>query len=251
MIKVDRDQRGVATLRLAHAAALNRFDATMVAALQTALEGEAQWPGLRALVLRGEGRHFCAGADIAWLQHCARAGDPPRLTEALLTLDTMPCPVITLVHGACIGAGVGLVAASDIVLAAEDAFFSIAVVRLGLPTAAMTPLLVRAIGARQARRYAISGERIDAPTARHLGLVHEVATLGALPVALDTVLAAILAGAPGAQAETKRLIATAGPFDKAACALDETMPATLRCAEAREGLAAFTERRTPIWVEGT
>ena len=77
MIEVDRDQRGVATLRLARGATLNRFDGPMVLALQTALEGEARWPGLRALVLRGEGRHFCAGADIAWLQDCARAGAAP------------------------------------------------------------------------------------------------------------------------------------------------------------------------------
>ena len=248
MIEIDRDARGVSVVRLARGAALNRFDRAMLSAFHAALIAEAGWPRLRALVLRGEGRHFNAGTDLGWLRACAATGENPGLAEVLLTLDRMPCPVVAVVQGACIGAGVGLVAAADMVLASEDAFFSVPEVRVGLPTGAMTPLLVRCIGARQARRYALTGERIDAATARHLGLVHTVLAPENLAAALEEVLAAILAGAPGAQAATKRLLASAGPFDEAACALDADMAITLQAPEAQEGFTAFAERRAPSWL---
>ena len=147
------------------------------------------FPGLRAIVITGNGRHFQAGADLKWIDAVRTSSareniEVSRATaEAVHRLNHAPVPTIALVQGACFGGGTGLVAACDVVIAADNANFSIAEVRWGLTAAIIVPQLNDAIGTRQMRRYALTGERFDAVEARRIGLVHQVVPLAELTAA--------------------------------------------------------------------
>jgi methylglutaconyl-CoA hydratase len=168
-------------------------------------------------------------------------------------LERQPQPTLALVNGAAFGGAVGLIAACDIALAATSARFALSEVRLGLVPAMISPYVIRAIGTREARRWFLSGEAMDAATALRIGLVHEAVDPGSLAAAADGVLGALLAGAPGAQAEIKRLIRHAtgrsDAGDEAMLADTARWIARVRAGpEAREGLSSFLERRKPRWT---
>lgn len=248
----------VATVTLNRPAAHNALDDRLVADLTGALRMLADTAAVRAVVLRANGESFSAGADIARMQRLAAAPEDEALAEArgltglLDTLDTVPKPTLALVHGAAFGGGVALAACCDIVIAADSAAFSLSGVKLGLVPAVTAPYVVAAIGARAARRYLLTGERISALEARRLGLVHEVVPGHMLPAAGDAVLGRLAEGGPAAQAGAKALIRTlsgrpAGPPDEAAV---RRIAAARTTAEAREGLAAFLEKRRPWWRGG-
>ncbi|MGY4329039.1 enoyl-CoA hydratase/carnithine racemase [Bradyrhizobium sp. LB7.2] len=167
-------------------------------------------PNLRAVVLRGNGKHFQAGADLKWIN-----GVRPQSTEAneaasratfeaVQRLNTLPIPTVALVQGGCFGGGTGVIAACDVVIAADNALFSNTEVRWGLTAAIIIPQLCDAIGVRQVRRYALTGERFGAEDARRIGLVHEVVPLADLDAAGAKVVEQLLANGPEAMAETKR-----------------------------------------------
>ena len=170
--------------------------------------------------------------------------------EAVRRLDTLPVPAVALVHGGCFGGGTGIVAACDVVIAADNAMFSIAETRWGLTAAIILPQLADAIGARQVRRYALSGERFGAEEARRIGLAHEVVPLGGLAAAGEKVVAQLLQNAPEANAQTK-----AAAMQFAWGAIDDAMleglvaqhAAKRRSAEGAEGLASFVEKRAARW----
>ncbi len=237
------DRRGVATVTLNRPAVGNAFDGAMLAALAASFGRFATDDGVRCVVLRGAGRHFSSGADM----RAAQAGEAPEPMAVLRAIDNLPKPTIALVHGACVGGGVAWAAACDIAIADETAFFSIPEVRLGMAAQPMLPLFVRALGARGLRRYALTGERFGADTALRLGLVHELCPAGGLDDAAAPVIDALLQGAPGAGAEIKRVIAdcVAGEADTAA--LEAGFAAMRDGDEAREGRAAFLEKRKPVW----
>jgi methylglutaconyl-CoA hydratase len=168
----------------------------------------------------------------------------------LRAIDACPRPVVAVVHGAAIGGGVGLAAAADIAIAAEDAVFSLAEVKLGILPSVISPYVLRAIGPRQARRYFLTGERFDAHEARRIGLVNEVAPASELPAACDRLIATLLTSGPEAVGVAKRLIE-----EVAGKTPDEAMPVTVRTIaarrasdEAKEGLTAFLEKRPPAWA---
>ncbi len=259
MLRKERDSRGVATLTLDRPEARNALSAALVGEITGALASLARDPAVRAVVLTGAGSVFCAGADIGEMRAAGSASceaneaDSRRFATMLETLERQPQPTIALVNGAAYGGAVGLVAACDVALAAGSARFALSEVRLGLVPAMISPYVIRAIGTREARRWFLTGEAMDAATALRIGLVHEVADDGGLGTAADGILGALLAGAPGAQAEIKRLVRHATGRSDAA---DEAMLgdtagwiARVRAgAEAREGLTAFLERRKPAWV---
>ncbi|MDP5292183.1 enoyl-CoA hydratase-related protein [Oceanimonas sp. CHS3-5] len=229
-------------------------EATIEAFHQCLNEAEAK-PGLRLLVLKAEGKHFCAGADLGWMLRAAELSqsqnraDAARLAELLWRLDRFAHPTLALVQGAAYGGALGLVCACDIVIAADNARFSLSETRLGLIPATISPYVLRVLGARQARRFMLSAEVIDAVRAERLGLVHEVTTQP-LEQAAAAVIEALLRGGPNAQAAAKALIQDyAGqPVNRALVADSAHRLATLRITdEAREGLAAFLEKRTPDW----
>lgn len=219
-------------------------------------EAEAK-PALRLLVLKAEGRHFCAGADLGWMQRAAALSSPQnradagRLAELLWRLDRFAQPTLALVQGAAYGGALGLVCACDMVMAADDARFSLSETRLGLIPATISPYVLRVLGARQARRYMLSAEVIDAATAERLGLVHQV-TAQPLQQAATPVIEALLRGGPQAQIATKDLIRDyAGqPVSRALVTDSAARLASLRVTdEAKEGLAAFLEKRKPSWED--
>lgn len=259
MLRTDRDARGIVTLTLNRPEAKNALSAALVGELTAALATLAGDAAVRAVVLTGAGNVFCAGADIHDMRHAGSASpgqneaDARRFAGMLETLERQPQPTVAVVNGAAFGGAVGLVAACDIAVAAAGARFSLSEVRLGLVPAMISPYVLRAMGLREARRWCLTGEVMDAATARRTGLVHEVADDAGIAGAVDALLAALLAGAPGAQAEIKRLLrhvtARSDAGDEALLADTARWIARVRAgAEAQEGLAAFLERRKPRWI---
>jgi methylglutaconyl-CoA hydratase len=253
------DARGVATLTLNRPEVNNAYDESLIGGLHEAMDELGADPVLRVVVLRGAGRHFQAGADLKWIARVAGQSteENERVSRATATavhrLNTLPVPTVALVQGGCFGGGTGIVAACDVVVAADNALFSIAETRWGLMAGIILPQLADAIGARQVRRYALSGERFDAHEARRIGLVHEVVPLAGLPAAGERLVAQLLQNAPEANAQTKELALEFawGAIDDAVLGrLCEQHAAKRRSAEATEGLASFVEKRPARWAGG-
>jgi methylglutaconyl-CoA hydratase len=250
------DERGVAYVTLNRPEVYNAYNGEMIAALLAAydaLTGEA----LRAVVITGEGKNFQAGADVNWLDSVRRSSPQENLVasrmtaEAVQRLNLLPVPTIALVQGACFGGGTGIVSACDIAIAADNASFSIAEVRVGVAGTIIVPQLNDAIGLRQVRRYALTGERFDAQEARRIGLVHEVVPLAELAAAGERIIGHLLASGPEATAQTKTYalqFAWSKLDDDTFAGLIESHSARRQSAEAAEGLGAFREKRPPRWA---
>ena len=194
------------------------------------------------MLIAGAGKNFQAGADLNWLDAVRRSSPEENLrasrmtAEAVQRLNLLPVPTVALVQGACFGGGTGIVAACDIVIAADNASFSIAEVRVGVAGTIIVPQLNDAIGLRQVRRYALTGERFDAQEARRIGLVHEVVPLAELAAAGERIVGALLASAPEAVAQTKAAALRFAWSDldaKTFTALIESHAAKRQSAEAR------------------
>jgi len=259
MLRNTRDARGIVTLTLDRPEAKNALSAALVGELTATLDALAADATVRAIVLGGAGAVFCAGADIGEMRAAGAAppeqneADSRRFAKMLETLERQPQPTVAVVNGAAFGGAVGLVAACDIAIAAASARFSLSEVRLGLVPAMISPYVLRALGLREARRWCLTGEVMDAATAHRIGLVHEVADDTGLAGAAEKLLAALLAGAPGAQAEIKRLLrhvsGRSDAGDEAQLVDTARWIARVRAgSEAREGLTAFLERRRPGWI---
>ena len=246
-----------ATLWLNRPERHNAFDDALIAELSAALAALAADSAIRVVLLAGRGKSFSAGADLAWMKRMAgytaaeNEADAQKMAEMLHRLDSLPKPTIALVQGAAMGGGVGLVAACDIAIAAEDAQFAFSEVRLGLTPATISPYVIAAIGPRAARRYFLTAERFDARQALW-GWGWSAAVVPAADLATEASrLADILCqNGPAAMAEAKRLIAdvTGRPIDAALRTETAGRIARQRAsAEGREGVAAFLEKRKPGW----
>jgi methylglutaconyl-CoA hydratase len=251
-VLLNLDERGVASVALNRPEVGNAYDGLMIEALLATIDALCNAKELRVAVLTGMGKHFQAGADLAWLRELSedsreanvRASDATASTVA--RLNRLPFPTLALVQGACFGGGMGIAAACDIVIAADNAVFSVAEVRWGLTAAIVIPELSAAISARQLRRYALTGERFDAAEAHRIGLAHQVVALQDLAAAGAAMTERLLDNAPLAMAETKQLlIEPADLADRRTLLLRHA--AKRQSAEAREGLAAFAERRAARW----
>jgi len=256
VILVDVEPRGVATLTLNRPQIHNAFDDALIAELTAALRKLAADAAVRAVVLTGAGQSFSAGGDLNWMRRMAGYSDAENfadamaLAELLRTLNELPKPTVARVNGAAFAGGLGLICCTDIAIAAEEAIFSISEVRLGLVPATISPYVVAAIGARQSRRYFLTGERFPAAEARRIGLVHEVVPRAELDTAVEKIVGALLEGGTAAEARSKRLIAEVQdrPVTASVLALTARAIAEARAStEAREGLAAFFEKRKPTW----
>jgi methylglutaconyl-CoA hydratase len=256
-VLLDIDPRGVATATLNQPERGNAYDEEMLAALIAGLDRLAADRAIRALVLRGAGKHFQAGADVHWLNKAAAY--PPdqayaashATVEAMRKLNELHCPTIAMVKGACFGGGVGIVCCVDVALAAPDALFGITEIRVGVAPTPISTHMVNAIGLRHTRRYALTGERFGAEEAARIGLVHEVVQ-GDMEARLEQVLDAIFLGAPGAIAATKDSFLGANnlKLDARQVALLSHEGWTQRSsAEGREGTAAFRDKRVPAWYQ--
>lgn len=252
---VTLDDRGTARVTLNRPERHNAFDAELIAELTAAFAALSADPAVRAILLRGNGPSFCAGADAHWMRASAdlseaeNRADALRLSDMLVTINDCPKPVIAVAHGSVFGGGVGLIACADLVIARSDVRFRLSEVRLGLTPATISPFVVAKIGASHARRYFTTAEDIGAEAAVHIGLAH----IHTDDADLQTVhwLTAIDQGAPGAIAAAKALIRDVAdrPIDDALRAdTADRIAARRASAEGREGLAAFIEKRKPNWA---
>jgi len=253
---VERSQ-ATATVWLDRPQVHNALDEELIAALDAAFAALSEDASVRVVVLAGRGRSFCSGADLAWMrraaaldEECNRA-DALRLALMLRRLASLPCPTIARVQGAARGGGVGLAAACDLCVCADDASFALTEVRLGLIPAVIGPHVVRAIGARQAMRYFLTAGPIDAVRAREIGLAHEVVPATGLDACVGALCAELLAGGPQAQAQAKRLVNDLAGREASAMVDADTASRIARIRatpEAREGIEAFFGKRPPSWI---
>jgi methylglutaconyl-CoA hydratase len=254
----DLDERGVATVTLNRPELNNAYDGGLIEGVLSAINELGKKPLLRVVVLKGNGKHFQAGADLKWINSVrpqspeANEAASQATFEAVQRLNTLPIPTVALVQGGCFGGGTGVISACDVVIAADNAIFSITEVRWGLTAAIIIPQLCDAVGVRQVRRYALTGERFGAQDARRIGLVHEVVPLADLETAGAKVVEQLLANAPQALAETKALAMESsfggmGVEDAAYARLVRMHSAKRQTWEASEGLASFAEKRAANW----
>ena len=248
---------GIVQLTLNRPAARNALDSGLMGALAAAIARHGERPATRVIVVRASGTAFCAGADLNAMLALGRGAldanvvDAETLAVLLLAVRRCPKPTVAAVQGPAFGGGVGLAAASDIAVGADEALFRLPEVRLGIVPAIISPYVVEAIGLRQARRYCLSGETIPAARARELGLLHEVVpgpNLGGEALRIATELAA---GGPGALAHCKQLLADVaghGPDEALGRALANRLARLRAGAEAQDGLAAALARRSPGWA---
>ena len=251
-LQVDISSRRIATVTLNRPDRGNAFDQTMLDELGATLKALAADDYARVVVLRGAGKHFCTGADLASRGPNAQAQAQPQpakysLRDVLMLLDSLPKPTVAVVHGGAIGGGAGLAACCDVALASREAFFSIPEVRVGMPPMGIMPFMIRAMGHRAFRRYGLSGERIAAADALRLGLVHEMCELPVLEATLDRIVDALLLGAPHASAALKAAAARYASPNLDEIAAHVQPPHDPKSEEAQEGIAAFREKRKPGW----
>ncbi len=250
------DPRGFVTLTLNRPELHNALDDTLITALTEALQSCDNDPSIRAVILRGAGKSFSAGADLNWMRRMADYSEAENLADArnlagmLQVFDRLSKPTIAVIHGNCFGGGMGLVSCADIAIATESAIFCLPEVRLGLTPATISPYVIRAMGARSARRYFLTAERFDAAEALRMGFVHHVATEEDLDAHLEKALLALSNGGPQAQTRAKELVAAVvgSPIDDHLIDVTVRGIAAVRASdEAREGLSAFIEKRKPGW----
>jgi methylglutaconyl-CoA hydratase len=249
---------GIARLTLNRPDKRNALDASTIAALTAELQRCAADPKVRVVQITGAGEVFCAGADLSEMQAQARATEAENLVHARLLatllgeLDSMPKPTLARVNGDGYGGALGLMAACDIVVAADHAKFAFTEVRLGIIPAVVSPFVLAKIGERAALRYVLTAETMTSATLKEIGLVHEVAAAPQLDSVCNRMTDAILKGAPGALSEAKILIrdmANAPARRRSQDSLDMAARlARLRVSdEAQEGISAFFVKRRPSW----
>lgn len=252
-ITIDRDDLGVTTITLNRPEVHNAFDEIMIGELHQCFAELNEDTITRMVVIRAGGKSFSAGADIKWMKRAADFSeqenyeDAMALAELLKTLDELSKPTLAFVHGYTLGGGVGLISCCDIVIALGKAVFALSEVRLGLVPAVISPYVVRAIGARAARRYFQSGERFDSKEAHRIGLIHEIVESDA---ALQKIIEALLQGGPQAQHVSKQLIAKVANRPITQEIINDTAHAIAKVrvsAEGQEGLNAFLDKRNSTW----
>jgi len=248
----------VARLRMNRPALHNAFDAELIAALTGALTAVGRDDSVRVVVLEADGASFSAGADLNWMRGMAAASEEANRTDSLAlarlmrTLDELPKPTVARVQGAAFGGGVGLVACCDIALASSEAKFGLTESKLGLLPAVISPYVIEAIGARQARRWFATAELFDSATAHAIGLVHAVVGADELDTAVQRQIDLLLKAGPHASSTAKALVRrVASHHERDTLDADNAaLIAALRVsAEGQEGLAAFLEKRKANWCK--
>ena len=235
----------------------NAFDDVTILELTKAFNEASANEHIRVVLLKAEGKNFCAGADLEWMKrakdftHDQNREDALKLAEMIQTIFILPKPVVCRVHGAVFGGGVGLVAACDIVISSEDATFSLSEVRLGIAPATISPILYRKMGESVCRRIMLTGEKFSSREARDFGLVHKVVERKNLDDAISEIISMILRNGPQALASCKELIAKVPSMSlQEAKEYTAQMIAHLRSSEeGQEGISSFLEKRKPDWID--
>jgi methylglutaconyl-CoA hydratase len=247
----------VATVTLNRPDLRNAFNESAIAELALAFDELGRNELVRAVVLAANGPAFCAGADLNWMKkmagysHDENAADAARLADMLRTIYLCPKPVVAKVQGDCYAGGMGLVAACDIVVAAEGVNFCLSEVKLGLIPATISPYVIKAMGEQAARRYFLTAERFDATAALRMGFAHEVVAQENLDTTVAGIVKALVSNSPNAVLEAKKLVreVVGQPVTEALLADTAERIAVIRASnEGREGVASFLEKRKPAWL---
>lgn len=255
-VLVSIDDRGIATVTLNRPHKGNAYNGALLQALIDGLDAMRDDPKVRALVIRGAGKHFQAGADLDWLAEVATYGPAEAFagsmatTTAMQKLNEFPKPTFARVHGACFGGGCGVVCCVDVALATPDSIYGLTEVRVGVAPTPISTHMVSAMGLRHTRRYALTGERFDAAEALRIGLVHEVVAADEIDARLAKIIDETMLSAPTAIAMTKDSFLGANNLK-----LDTRQMHMLAheswmqraSPEGKEGLAAFQQKRRPAW----
>ena len=258
MIQVELDAT-IAHIRLNRPEKRNAMDGQFVRDLTAAFTHAESQPNTHLIVLSAEGPDFCAGADLAWMQKMSASDeacnlkDARELAELIALIYHARKPVIVLTQGMSLGGGLGLVAAADIVIAAEDASFCFSEVKIGLTPAVISPYVIAAIGARAARYYFLTAEKFDANEALRLGLVHRIVPAHELKDAGLTLAKRLLTYSPHALKAAKALTHWVGEekiSGQLTQATAEHLAKMRKSDDAQEGLHAFLEKRMPVWPTG-
>lgn len=257
MAALDTERRGPAAwLWLNRPEVRNALNDELQRSLAAELKRIEKDASVRSVVVAGRGPAFSAGGDLSRMERAAaltkaRArAEAQRFAGLLLAMQDFPKPIVARVHGAAFAGGMGLAAACDLVVAADDAEFCLPEVRIGLVPAMIGPYIVRAIGAQQARRYVLTGERLPAREAQRLGLVHECVPAAELDARVEKLCAQLAQAGPQALARAKRLLGRVAerPLSPALARETAAVLADVRSGdEAREGMRAFLEKRRPRW----
>lgn len=258
MSSLDIQRNGhVARVYLNRPEVRNAFNDGVIAELTATFATLGSDPTLRAIVLGGHGKAFCAGADLNWMQAMAgydwaqNRADAQALADMLWTVWQCPVPVVGRIHGDCYAGGVGLAAVCDVLVAAEGVHFCLSEAKLGLLPGTISPYVIRAMGEQAARRYFVTAERFSAGQAQAMGFVHELCTAEALDARVDEIVAALVANGPMATRACKRLVQdVAGrPIDEALRGDTARRIADIRASdEGKEGLQSFLGKRPPAWL---
>lgn len=257
MAAVELELRGPAAwLWLNRPEVRNALDAEVQGLLEEHLAALEARASVRVLVLAGRGQAFCAGGDLSRMERAAKLtkarskAEAARFARLLYRMHTYPKPLVARVHGPAFAGGMGLVAACDLVVAAEEAEFCLPEVRIGLVPAMISPYIVRAMGEQQARRYVLTGEKLSAPEASRIGLVHECVAAAELDARVERFVHQLSQAGPQALARSKKLLARVGtaPISPKLAAETAAVLAEARAGEeAREGIRSFLEKRSPAW----
>lgn len=257
-VQLERDPRGFATLWLNRPEKNNAFNAEMIRELVLAIDQVQADKTLRFLLLRGRGKHFSAGADLAWMQQSAsldfeaNLSDARELAELMYSLYHLKLPTLAVVQGAAFGGALGLIACCDMAIGTGDAQLSLSEVRIGLAPAVISPFVIKAIGERAARRYALTGERFSGERALELGLLSEAYAAAELEDSLTGWINNLLLNSPQAMRASKDLMREASTASvlPALRRYTENAIARIRVSpEGQEGLNASLEKRKPNWTQ--
>ena len=255
-VLVSVDDRGLATVTLNRPHKGNAYNGDLLHALIDGLDAMRDDPKVRALLIRGAGKHFQAGADLDWLAEVATYGPEDAFkgsmatTTAMQKLNEFPKPTFARVHGACFGGGCGVVCCVDVAIATPDSIYGLTEVRVGVAPTPISTHMVHAMGLRQTRRYALTGERFDSAEALRIGLVHEVVAADQIDARLAKIIDETMLSAPTAIAMTKDSFLGANGLKMTAremSLLAHESWMQRASAEGKEGLAAFREKRRPAW----
>ena len=247
----------LATVTLDRPDVRNAFNELTISEITLAFDELGRDDSVRAIVLAANGPAFCAGADLNWMKkmagytHAENRADALQLAEMLRTIYLCPKPVVAKVQGDCYAGGMGLVAACDIIVAAEQVQFCLSEVKLGLIPATISPYVIKAMGENAARRYFLTAERFGAPEALRIGYVHEVVAADALDAKVAEIVKALVNNSPSAVQQAKVLVREiAGQTVNDALLADTAERiAHIRASEqGREGVASFLEKRKPNWL---
>lgn len=259
-LEIERPTRHVARVWLNRPDVRNAFNDGVIAELAQVFADLGRDDALRAVVLGGHGKAFCAGADLSWMKQMAgydweqNRADAQQLADMLWTIHSCPLPVVARIHGDCYAGGVGLAAVCDIRVAAHGVTFCLSEARLGLLPATIGPYVVRAMGESASRRYFTTAERFGAAEAHRIGLVHEAVATDALDETVDSIVAALVANGPHAVRACKRLVqeVAGAPITEALRADTARRIADIRASdEGKEGVRSFLDKRRPAWMHPT